>query len=73
MLIKYFGKDKVNYFLLAYIAVGSTTGIKALITSFIPSLNSLDEKKVIDKINTLSSTIQQKYEESRKFFQEKLI
>ena len=48
VLIKYFGKDKINYFLLAYIAVGSTTGIKALITSFVPSLNGLDEKKVID-------------------------
>ena len=47
-MIKYFGKDKINYFLLAYIAIGSTTGIKALITSFIPGLKSLDEKKVID-------------------------
>ena len=30
-LIKFFGKESVNYFLLAYIAVGSTTGIKSLI------------------------------------------
>lgn len=31
VLIKIFGKESVNYFLLAYIAVGSTTGIKALL------------------------------------------
>ena len=30
-LIKVFGKESVNYFLLAYIAVGTTTGIKALL------------------------------------------
>ena len=47
-LIKYFGKDKVNYFLLAYIAVGSTTGIKALIVSFVPSLEKLDEARIIE-------------------------
>lgn len=31
LLIKFFGKDAVNYFLLAYIAIGGTTGIKALL------------------------------------------
>lgn len=31
LLIKFFGKDSVNYFVLGYIALGSTTGIKALI------------------------------------------
>ena len=30
-LIKFFGKDSVNYFILVYIAVGGTTGIKALL------------------------------------------
>lgn len=30
-LIKFFGKDAVNYFILVYIAIGSTTGIKALV------------------------------------------
>ena len=31
VLIKYFGKEYVNYFLLVYIAIGSTTGIKSLV------------------------------------------
>lgn len=30
-LIKIFGKESVNYFILVYIAVGGSTGIKALI------------------------------------------
>lgn len=30
-LLKFFGKDSVNYFILAYIGLGSSTGIKALI------------------------------------------
>jgi hypothetical protein len=30
-LIKFFGKEYVNYFILVYIAVGGTTGIKALL------------------------------------------
>jgi hypothetical protein len=30
-LIKFFGRESVNYILLAYIAVGNTTGIKALL------------------------------------------
>mmetsp|Transcript_19430 Transcript_19430/g.18546 ORF Transcript_19430/g.18546 Transcript_19430/m.18546 type:complete len:109 (+) Transcript_19430:278-604(+) len=48
-LINYFGKDSVNYVLLAYIAVGSSTGIKALLQSIIgTALDSLDEKKLID-------------------------
>jgi minor histocompatibility antigen H13 len=48
VLVKFFGKDPVNYILLIYIGIGSSTGIKALITSFTTSLNSMDEKKVID-------------------------
>jgi len=47
-LIKFFGKDAVNYVLLVYIAFGSTTGIKALIQSFTTALNGLDEAKIID-------------------------
>ncbi len=31
LLIKFFGKDSVNYFVLVYIAIGSSTGIKALL------------------------------------------
>ena len=46
--IKYFGKDKVNYVLLAYIAVGSTTGIKALLVSFVPALEKLDNGKIVE-------------------------
>ena len=46
--IKYFGKENVNYVLLVYIAVGSTTGIKALLTSFVSGLDNLDEGKVVD-------------------------
>ena len=34
ILIKIFGKESVNYFILAYIAFGGTTGIKALLQSF---------------------------------------
>lgn len=30
-LLKFFGKDSVNYFILVYIALGSSTGIKALV------------------------------------------
>jgi minor histocompatibility antigen H13 len=31
ILIKIFGKESVNYFILVYIAIGGTTGIKALV------------------------------------------
>jgi minor histocompatibility antigen H13 len=31
LLIKVFGKESVNYFILVYIAIGGTTGIKALL------------------------------------------
>lgn len=48
-LIKYFGKDSVNYFLMAYIALGSSAGIKTLLNALIgDSLNSLDEGKLIN-------------------------
>lgn len=48
-LIKFLGKEYVNYFILAYIALGSSTGIKSLLTSFLGSaVESLDEKKLID-------------------------
>jgi minor histocompatibility antigen H13 len=49
VLIKIFGKESVNYFLLVYIAIGSTTGIKAFIQSFTgDSLSGLDEAKLIN-------------------------
>jgi minor histocompatibility antigen H13 len=48
-LIKFFGKDSVNYFILVYIAVGGTTGIKALLNSFMgDTFAKLDEGKLID-------------------------
>jgi minor histocompatibility antigen H13 len=48
-MIKFLGKESVNYFILAYIAVGSTTGIKALLQSFTgTALNGLDESKLIN-------------------------
>lgn len=31
LLIRFFGKDSVNYFVLVYIGIGSSTGIKALL------------------------------------------
>jgi hypothetical protein len=31
--MQYFGKESVNYFILSYIAVGGTIGIKALVDS----------------------------------------
>lgn len=52
LLIKFFGKDSVNYFVLVYIAIGSATGIKALLTSFTGNaLTGLDEGKIISTKN----------------------
>ncbi len=49
VLIKFFGKESVNYFILVYIAVGGTTGMKALLSSFTGgALDELDERKIID-------------------------
>lgn len=48
-LIKFFGKDVVNYVILVYIAIGGATGMKALILSLTgTAFESVDEKKVID-------------------------
>ena len=42
-LIKFFGKDVVNYLLLVYIAIGGATGMKALLLSLTGSaLSHLD-------------------------------
>ena len=49
VLIKIFGKESVNYFILVYIAIGSTTGIKALLSSLSGgAVDSMDESKIID-------------------------
>jgi hypothetical protein len=48
-LIKFFGKDVVNYVILVYIGIGGATGMKSLILSLTGSaLESVDEKKIID-------------------------
>ena len=48
-LIKFFGKDVVNYLLLVYIAIGGATGMKALLLSLTGSaLSHFDSKPVID-------------------------
>ena len=47
--MNYFGKDIVNHFLLAYIAVGGTTGIKALLYTFVGNkFESYDENYIVD-------------------------
>jgi minor histocompatibility antigen H13 len=48
-LIKFFGKDAVNYVILVYIAIGGGTGMKALLLSLTGnSLSHLDKKNIID-------------------------
>lgn len=32
--MQYFGKDTVNYLIIAYIALGGTVGVKSMLTSF---------------------------------------
>lgn len=45
----YFGKEIVNHFLLAYIAVGGTVGVKSLLFSFTgDTFSAFDEGFVID-------------------------
>lgn len=47
--MEYFGKDVVNYFLLAYIAVGGVTGIRSIIESIAPgAFDAYDKDKLID-------------------------
>lgn len=48
-MIKYFGKHVVNHLLLAYIAIGSTTSIKALLVDVLGMsfLKGLDETKIV--------------------------
>jgi hypothetical protein len=33
--MQYFGKESVNYFILSYIAIGGTAGVKAILTSVV--------------------------------------
>jgi hypothetical protein len=48
-VIKIFGKDAVNYFILVYIAIGGGTGMKAMLQSLTgEALDKLDEAKIID-------------------------
>lgn len=48
-IIKFFGKDAVNYLILVYIALGGATGMKALLQSLTgDALQSLENVKVLD-------------------------
>ncbi len=48
-VIKFFGKDAVNYLILVYIALGGGSGMKALLQSFLgDALQPLEDRKVID-------------------------
>jgi len=45
----YFGKDAVNYFLMVYIAMGGTTGIKSIMqTIFGNKFDKYDKDLLID-------------------------
>jgi len=45
----YFGKDAVNYFLMVYIAMGGTTGIKSIMqTIFGSKFDKYDKDLLID-------------------------
>lgn len=47
-LIRFFGKESVNYFVLGYIGLGASTGIKAMLQSFLgESVDKLDEAKLL--------------------------
>jgi len=47
--MQYFGKESVNYFIIFYIGVGGTTGIKALMNSFLPGVfDAYDKNYIID-------------------------
>jgi hypothetical protein len=47
--MNYFGKESVNYFILSYIAVGGTIGVKALLDSFTSGkFKDMDEDPLID-------------------------
>jgi hypothetical protein len=47
--MEYFGKESVNYFILVYIGLGGSAGIKALLTSVVgDKFAHLDKDLVID-------------------------
>lgn len=49
VLIKYFGKDVVNYLILVYLAIGGATGMKSLLLSLTGTMfQSLDENNLVD-------------------------
>jgi len=57
-LIKYFGKEYVNYIVLVYIAIGSTTGIKSLLlTISFDKLKPVDSPKLINIENSYFTLI----------------
>lgn len=47
--MEYFGKEAVNYFLLAYIAIGGVTGIRSIFDAIAPgAFAAYDQNKIID-------------------------
>jgi len=47
--MEYFGKEAVNYFLLAYIAIGGVTGIRSIIEAIAGNaFEAYDKDKIID-------------------------
>ena len=49
--MQYFGKESVNYFILVYIAIGGTVGVKALLTSIVGDKFSHLDKDLVININ----------------------
>jgi minor histocompatibility antigen H13 len=60
-IIKYFGKDTVNYLILVYIALGGATGMKALLLSLTGgAVQKMDEALVLDfKIKSFEVKVSQ--------------
>jgi minor histocompatibility antigen H13 len=58
--MEYFGKESVNYFVLAYIALGGTAGIKILLQMFVGNMfEAYDQDNVIDiSINMIGFELQ---------------
>jgi uncharacterized membrane protein YcgQ (UPF0703/DUF1980 family) len=49
--MQYFGKDAVNYFLMVYIAMGGTQGVKALLEAFFGNTFAKFDKDFLIDIN----------------------
>lgn len=49
--MEYFGKDAVNYFLMVYIAMGGSQGVKAMLESFFGNAFAAYDKDLLIDIN----------------------